>query len=638
MIFASSLAACLPGTAFAQTPQSSRSDAIIQFLERNIDWFHQLDVERQLATDAGDQVLVNENQQIAGQAIRLAFDYARAEAELLEREPGRTAADNTDSSRHQALLRLSATLDKQLRKNRAEVESLRQKLTTAGDRQRQKIQSQIAETQSEIDLAQARKDSLLVMIEFVAGTSANGLGASGLRARIETLARSVPAALTRTAGGKESAATAGELPYTSATVGGRKSEPSSVWDLGMDLIALSRKNQPLAHLVELTSSLSQATKEQRTPLVDKLRAMSRRSDDLANQADTADEASLEKEKKELDTLTGQFKLTSAAVLPLSKQGILLGLYERNLTEWQSSVRSEFRSELRTLLIRLALLAVFLAAVVAGAGLWRRTVFRYVQDARRRHQLLLVRKIALWFAIAAVLVFTFANELGSVATFAGLMTAGVALALQSVILSAAGYFFLIGRYGIRVGDRVQVSGVTGEVIDIGIVRFHVLELVSGGGKTPSGRVVAFPNSVVFQASTGLFKQIPGTNFVWHEITLSMSADTDYAVVEERLRGAVEKVFSEYREEMQSQYRQIEKTFMAVPAGEFQPRIRLRITQSNLEAVIRYPVDLRNAGEIDNRLTRELFEVMEREPKLRLIGAGGGGMKIRTDVTGDESTRS
>jgi len=65
----------------------------------------------------------------------------------------------------------------------------------------------------------------------------------------------------------------------------------------------------------------------------------------------------------------------------------------------------------------------------------------------RHQFLLMRKIALWCGVALVLIFAFVTELGAVATFADLLTAGVALALQNVIVSIVGYFFLIGKYGI-----------------------------------------------------------------------------------------------------------------------------------------------------------------------------------------------
>ena len=80
----------------------------------------------------------------------------------------------------------------------------------------------------------------------------------------------------------------------------------------------------------------------------------------------------------------------------------------------------------------------------------------MQEPRRRYQLLLVRRIVLWALVVAIVGFTFATELGSLATFAGLITAGLAVAMQSVLVSIVGYFFLIGKYGIRVGDRVQIG--------------------------------------------------------------------------------------------------------------------------------------------------------------------------------------
>ncbi len=161
----------------------------------------------------------------------------------------------------------------------------------------------------------------------------------------------------------------------------------------------------------------------------------------------------------------------------------------------------------------------------AAELWRRAVVRYVQDTRRRYQLLLLRRIALWCLVVMIVGFAFASELGSIVTFAGLITAGLAVAMQSVLVSIVGYFFLIGKYGIRIGDRVQIGDVTGEVIDLGLVRMYLMELGGHGSLGPTGGVVAFANSIVFQVSSGLFKQIHGVDFVWHEITLTLPAGAD-----------------------------------------------------------------------------------------------------------------
>jgi small-conductance mechanosensitive channel len=608
----------IPRRAFAATPSSP---SLIEFLEQTITWYHQLAVERQIASGPGDAMIASDNQQIADQVVQLAFDFARATAASTTTPGGSDQAQNQSppSSQYQALLQLSAKLDKDVQDLQGELTSLKQKLETASGHKRQDLQSAIAETQSELELADARREAVRSMAEFVGGASTNGLGATGLRAQVEALARSVPAALAQPGTDKATDSSLSEQFRVVPDSSSPKAEPSGIWGLAADLFALSRKTHTIDKRIQQTDALSQTCNELRQPLVSTLKELSQRGDDLAKQADSAEPTALEQQKKEIDALTAQFKQTSAFALPLSKQGVLLGLYKRSLTDWQSAIRSQYDAEFKSLLARLALVAVLIAVITGLAGLWRRTVLRYVHDARRRYQLLLLRKIMVWFSIAIIIALAFASELGSVATFAGLITAGVAVALQSVILSIAGYFFLIGKFGIRVGDRVQIAGVTGEVVDIGLVRLHVMELGSGGAETPSGRVVAFPNSIVFQATAGLFKQIPGTNFVWHEITLTLSADSDYGVVEERLREAMESAFAEYRQEMERQHQQMERTLTSTSVAALGPRSRLHLTPLGLEVVIRFPVDRQHASEIDNRMTRELLKAINREPALKVVGS-------------------
>jgi small-conductance mechanosensitive channel len=183
---------------------------------------------------------------------------------------------------------------------------------------------------------------------------------------------------------------------------------------------------------------------------------------------------------------------------------------------------------------------------------------------------------------------------------------------------AGYFFLIGKYGLRVGDRVQVAGITGDVVDIGLVRLHLMEVVGGAGPRPTGRVVAFSNAVVFQANAGMFKQIPGTNFLWHEVTLMLAPESDYYKVEKRIMDAVTRVLAEYHDKMEIQRRNMERALYSLRGSSFDPESRLRMSPSGLELVIRYPVELGNATEIDDRVTRALIDTIECEPKLRLVG--------------------
>jgi small-conductance mechanosensitive channel len=269
-------------------------------------------------------------------------------------------------------------------------------------------------------------------------------------------------------------------------------------------------------------------------------------------------------------------------------------------------------------------------VFAAAELWRRAVYRYVNDPRRRYQFLLMRRFVIWFVMAIIIALTFLSSLGSIATFAGLITAGIALAMQGVIVSIVGYFFLIGKFGIRVGDRVQIGGVTGEVVDVGLVRFHLMELGGGGADGPTGRVVAFSNSIVFQVAAGLFKQIHGINFAWHEITLTLASQENYAAVKERLLAAVLAALADYRAEIDRQNQEIARTVVSTPVADLEPRVLMRFSATGVEAVIRYPVDLKNAAEIDERVWHEILQALERDPKVPLAGSGTPQMRVSTDI--------
>lgn len=386
-----------------------------------------------------------------------------------------------------------------------------------------------------------------------------------------------------------------------------------------DLISLGRKVRVLDDSAAATDQLAASLKQVRAPLIAGLQSAAKQGEQIAKQADTSNAAQLMQEKKDLDNITAQFRRFSAAAVPLGKQAILLDAYRNNLRLWRDAVREQRSTELRSLVFRLVIFGIIIVVAIVLSEVWQKAIFRYVHDARRRYQFLLLRRIILWCVIALTIAFALASEIGSLATFAGLITAGVAVALQNVILAVAGYFFLIGKYGVRVGDRVQISGVTGEVVDIGLIRLHLMEL--GGpesARQPTGRVVVFSNSIVFQPTASFFKQIPGTNFVWHEVSLVLAPGTDYRVAEERMLKAVQKVYGSYKERIEQQHRTMEQTLnLAVRVPR--PQSRLRLTEAGLQMIVRYPVELDASGETDDQVTRELLAALAQPPALRLVGS-------------------
>jgi small-conductance mechanosensitive channel len=607
----------------------STSADTVKFLNQTLSWYRHLDRERGMADTSDDLLFVNDSREIANQVVRLAFDFARADEQLLDKRTGEVQAppQGPNGSRYQALNQILAKLDEKAQQVQQEVDTLRQSLQSASPRQRPQIETTIAENQSELDMIGARRDVIRSMTEFLGGTEDRGSG--DLASQIEALASSVPTALTKPTNASTGDSSSQAVPPVAAGTATRL-EPSGIWGLIADVFAMSRKLHTLDEGLQLTDELAKSCKQLESPLINNLKALTKQSDALADQSES-NEQSVAQQKSTIDSLTAQFKLLSSSFVPLSKQAVLLDLYQKNLTNWRNAVKERYSSDLKNLAFRFGSLALILAIVWGAAELWRRTILRYVHETRRRYQFLLLRRIAIWVLTVLIVAFSFASQLGSVATFAGLLTAGVAVALQSVLLSVAGYFFLLGRFGVKVGDRVQISGVAGEVVEIGLVRLHVMELGgSGTDLQPTGRIVAFSNSFVFQPNAGVFKQIPGTNFVWHEITITLDRDSDYQLVEKRVSAAVDNAFRDYRSDFERQRMQIENNLASVSVGGLKPRTRFRLTPSGLDVNVRFPVELGKGLEIDERVTGELLSAIEQEPRLKVVGSDIPTVRLADEV--------
>jgi hypothetical protein len=449
------------------------------------------------------------------------------------------------------------------------------------------------------------------MGDFVAESNPKGASTAALKSQIDAIAATIPQLGLPGAPTGPTTATPASVPAASneaKSASGR----TSVWDLASAALSLKRKIKMIAVLDEHTVALDKLFADFSAPSTAQLKSYTARSEALAAQARSADPDAQRSLRAEFDTLAWLFKQTSDILLPLDKEHVLLQQYRHNLANWRAVVQSQYSDALVALGIRLGILLGILATVVLLGEIWRRAVLRFTHEPRRRGQLLLMQRIVVWAALVAIAGLSFTTELSTFATFAGLLTAGVAVAMQNVLVSVVGYFFLIGKYGIRVGDRIQVGAVTGEVIDIGLVRMHLMELNSTGPLGPTGRVVAFANLIVFQASGGLFKQIPGVNLSWHESSLNLPPLANYGPLKEKLQSAIAAVLTKYQAEFSRQSREIERTTSTVSADATQ-FVQMHLVDGRMVAVIRYPVHLENSAEIDEHVGEAILTVIEHETK-------------------------
>jgi hypothetical protein len=587
---------------------------VVQILDDTIDWYRTLGTQQQNATQPSDLLILFANRLTADRVVALAFEIARANAELLSSEAnsGKSAADAAAQQSQQ-----QTQLDAQRLSIQAEINAAQQQKLTAAGKPKQDIDAKLIELQGELAMVSARKNLFDTMTDFVSESDPRAAGANALKAQIEAIAATIPAASTNPAAAPpiNEASTAASSSASSPNVsgagaGGGKATADryGIWDLGADVMRRRKKIDTINAIDQHTAALAETFKKISASPLKQLQAYSAQSDQLAAQADNADSGALKKLRDEFDTLAWLFKQTSEILIPLSKEQVLLQQYRHNLGNWRDASEKQYHEALAALGIRSAILGGILAVVFALGEIWRRGVLLYAHEPHRRYQLMLVRRIVLWTVVIGIVGVSSVTEISTFATFAGLITAGLAVAMQSVLVSVVGYFFLIGKYGIRVGDRIQIGAVVGEVIDLGLVRMHLRELNPQGPLGATGRVVAFANLVVFQASSGLFRQISGANLSWRETTLPLPAVSDYAALKDKLLAAISAAVSEYREEISRQMSDSEKSAAPITADDAAPQIHMHLSNGRMEALLRYPILLKHALEIDERVAKAVLKVI------------------------------
>jgi small-conductance mechanosensitive channel len=590
-----------------------------------ISWYRHLQVEERLATEPAETLFVANDRQNANRILELGFQYADAAARILNPTTPAVITPIPADSATNPLGASTASVNNLLARRAAaqgtaaaandNVQRLKDALSHARRKQRDVIAHQLATAQAELALAQSQVDALGALIDFENGSASGG---SDLQAQIAQLRAAVTGIRDEHGGAQPSRSAAAETQ--SLEVPRSRVMASGMIGQAEVLFALTQRSQDLDDTIELTNHLLATAEQLRTPLRDELRHVDQRMREVAPGSTSNNLAIVKDTQSQVVKLATEHKLVVAALLPLSMQTMALTQYGANLKRWRADVMQRSRTELRNLLLRLGGLLLLLLSIVGGAALWRRITFRYVHDMQRRHQLLKLSRIAVVAIIALVLLFGFADELGALATVMGFAAAGIALTLQNVILSLAGYFYIGGRYGIRLGDRVQISGISGDVIEIGLFKMTLLELGSNdAGYQPTGRVTVFPNSVVFQPNGSFSKQLPGSDFAWNELRLTLAPECDYRLAEQRLADIVNDVFRHYRDTLQREYRELERS-LNQSIEPPRPQSCLRVSEAGIELVIRYPVQFKRATQTADEIARRQVDALKREPALRLVTPG------------------
>jgi small-conductance mechanosensitive channel len=248
--------------------------------------------------------------------------------------------------------------------------------------------------------------------------------------------------------------------------------------------------------------------------------------------------------------------------------------------------------------------VLLVAGIVDAG--ARHAFAAAQDRRRGHQQRFLVRLAIRLAGAAAILLIVFGTPSQTPTIIGLAGAGLTVVLKDFVVAFFGWFVLIGRNGVRVGDWVEINGVGGEVIEIGVFKTVLLEMgnwtITG---RPTGRRVSFMNGYAIEGH--YFNFSTAGQWLWDELQVSVPSGADAYAIAGRIRETVERETAADAELAEQDWERITKqygtqTFSAKPAVDLRPGL------NGLEVHIRYITRGPQRYEVKSRLFREIVGLL------------------------------
>lgn len=263
-------------------------------------------------------------------------------------------------------------------------------------------------------------------------------------------------------------------------------------------------------------------------------------------------------------------------------------------------------------------AAALAFIYLLVHLARRSLGRYVAESEMRYRARKFVGFLGYLAAALVLATIFSDRLGNLGVAFGVAGAGIAFALQEVIASIAGWVAVASGGFYSSGDRIQLGGIRGDVIDIGILRTTLMELGQWvNGDLYNGRIVRIANSMVFKEP--VFNYSADFPFVWDEIKLPVRYGSDWPYCRAMLRRIVDDVVGDYAAKSQTAWKGVVMKYR-IEAAPVEPMITLSADENWIDFTIRYIVDYRKRRLTKDALfTRILEEVDKSEGRVRIATA-------------------
>ena len=254
--------------------------------------------------------------------------------------------------------------------------------------------------------------------------------------------------------------------------------------------------------------------------------------------------------------------------------------------------------------RLTVSATILLVVLASRLVVLHLVSRRTDDVRVTYRWKKVTSYVAFLLVVTLWGWVWITGFRAVATYLGLVSAGVAIALREPLVNLVGWMFILWRRPFVVGDRVEIGDRAGDVIDLRLFQFTLLEIGNWVDADQStGRVIHVPNGRVFSEPVANYTK--GFRFIWNELPVVVTFESDWKKAKEILRAVASEKAPTLSEAAQAELRQASRQFM-IFYSKLTPNVYTRVVDIGVELTIRYLCDPRQRRGTSEAIWEEILE--------------------------------
>jgi len=242
-------------------------------------------------------------------------------------------------------------------------------------------------------------------------------------------------------------------------------------------------------------------------------------------------------------------------------------------------------------------------------LLNRIVIRRVDDTVQRYMSFKIISYSLGFIGIVLIVVIWLSDARGIAAYLGILSAGLAIALQDLLKDLAGWLFITFRRPFTVGDRIQIGEIAGDVIDIRLFQFSILEIGNWVHADQStGRIIHVPNGLVFKES--LANYTLGFNFIWEELPVMVTFESNW----EKAKDILQRIADEFNAvESETAAREIRKAAnkYMIYFRNLTPIVWTRIDDCGVTLTMRFLAEPRRRRTIDTKIWEAILKAFSAE---------------------------